>query len=606
MWHCGHQLALALQLLGHSIVSAVSLSTVMEVRACVSLPCERLGQLLDDLTSLLDPASTLPDLHQPDSFTKQVDAVLEVLDGRDTEERGSGVGQRVKILLENILKHSLTIAQCGGGGGGGSGSGGGGGGGQPSPLIMSLADKVIKKLKDLINTETTTTTTSTSTTTTTTTKGGYSKVDEQVARERLGESVEQLEEAVNTCMITLIVQTFAAPLAPLHSLLASVEQAEGKWMQTQVDEAIQAFDFHTDEIFQTAGLAMACTSNRRSQRYIQTYLSTLEWLEGVLIPAIQTHTNTHVRTHTHALTKHWSRVVEGLKQCLDDMVDPAAFVLVTTREVQKTWAVIKDSLYTPNIIWLQGKVQIILNLTQNILSLSSTSSTSSSSSSSWMPDYVEQDLKCAVREVRGALGRVRASPSTLSHHRSLLKRVQLTLTLLSRLSTSLESAACSDTAVSRCGGGGGDGGGGGGGLTEEEKHHLVTSNIASLPVDSPSTPSSTPTPPPPARLGEGRGRLGISGLGPTTDTLPCDTTLEISRYLSRSSTVLSSMRGSRQNFSLKVREINLDLEGALEGVRAPLPHHPPPPRTKKWKRRRKRRRKKKRRRRRRRRRRKQD
>ncbi|XP_045119202.1 uncharacterized protein LOC123509121 [Portunus trituberculatus] len=177
LWHYGHLLALSIHLMGLCVEGALAAESLVGARVCVSLACDRVGHVLSDLTSLLDPACPdppLPDLHPlPVAFTKQIDKVLAVLDSaneRDREresataekenakrerensatrerentnerererenasgdretateereretttarERESAVGQNVKILLEDILKHSLAVAHCCGG-----------------------------------------------------------------------------------------------------------------------------------------------------------------------------------------------------------------------------------------------------------------------------------------------------------------------------------------------------------------------------------------------------------------------------------------------------------------------------------------------------------
>ena len=58
--------------------------------------------------------------------------MFEELDGCGERVEVGSVGQRVKVLLEGVLRHSLAVAHCGGDGGGRV----------PSPHIMALADKV--------------------------------------------------------------------------------------------------------------------------------------------------------------------------------------------------------------------------------------------------------------------------------------------------------------------------------------------------------------------------------------------------------------------------------------------------------------------------------
>ncbi|XP_050727729.1 uncharacterized protein LOC127004170 isoform X2 [Eriocheir sinensis] len=682
LWHLTHQLADTMHLLALTTADAIttanktppaaattatpppatSITTVAttaahgspETRVCLGLVCARIHQLLDDLTLQLQGRGSPLDLEEPGSFTKQVDQVFNELDSG----RCGGVGERVKLLLEGVLRHCLVVAHCGGSEEGSSTV--------PSPQIMALADKVLRQLKVVITLERTIT--ATNTTNTSSNSGGdsdgggggneYNGDDLRVAMDSLAETVEQLEQAVNTALITLIAQTFAEPLAPLERLMkvgtqehTEEEEEEGgggggeeidgeemkqgkrkpagggetdnkedeegkgevgKEINEELEAAISAFDTHTDAIFQAAGFATACTSDCKRVRQVRSHLATLEWVEGVLIPALVTCTRSRTSTSTsssssgahtsvHTLAAHWKGTVLNLQKLLDEILDPSAFVMVTRMEVQRLWSEVRNDLYTQDMTWLVEKVRRVEALISHLLHLpnassSSSSSFSSSSSSSiqWLPQHFKEDLECALREVRGGLARVRAAPTTLSLHRSLLKRLQLSLTLLSRLSTTLESGSMDQDDA---------GGGGGGGeeeeervkLTEEEKHHLITTNIDNIPVDI-ATPTITTTThalpprpqphhPSPARLGEGRGRGGGTSVivpGPASDTLPCDTTLEITRFLSRSSTVLSSTRGSRRNFSLKVREINLDIEGALQvwrgsggGVTDPSSSPPP-------------------------------
>lgn len=65
---------------------------------------------------------------------------------------------------------------------------------------------------------------------------------------------------------------------------------------------------------------------------IEGNLGTLEWLEGCLVPALLTAAranSTSATTHANLLLEHWKNTVANLTSCLHDIMDPAAFVMVS-------------------------------------------------------------------------------------------------------------------------------------------------------------------------------------------------------------------------------------------------------------------------------------
>ncbi|XP_068220157.1 vinculin-like [Palaemon carinicauda] len=576
------QLCHTLPLLASTCTATVSHPLSKQVKASRELVLKRIQTLLQDIEYQAGQGSDNYDLEEAGTFISCVDKTLDLLMREEKFNDSSDMHQvplseEVKSLLEEVLRHGVAVAYCSCP--------------DDNRAIMSMCENVLKQLKHLVGIER---------------LESHDDVDFNLAKDMLADSIEALEQKVNTALIRQIVKTFAVPLAPLEALLKALEPNQEVTSTKALEDLIANFDIHVDHIFQVGGFAAACTSDNLRVRHIRNSLLTLEWLETCLIPSIiNAHNDHHVhaKAHAHMLAKHWSMAVELLCNTLDEIMDPSAFSLVTKQEVHQSWALLKEQLYTQDMSWIKKHVENVISLSSRILALHRLDS--------FLTDRQEDDIQMAISEMKKSLGLVLDSPKDLSRHRSLIKRVQLTLTLMSRLSSSLneenlqflEEYSYADTKrvtkkplPAR--------------LSETDKHQLITSNIEDIPVDvaTPFTGRSAPrTSKEPldeenrcerpknqlksmksaSKLGEGRYKLTNTNLtmqghhsksmqAITSDTLGLDSTsIDITKFLSRSTNTLSSARSSKRNFSLKVKEINLDISAALK--RPDLPPLPTQP-----------------------------
>ncbi|XP_063611857.1 uncharacterized protein LOC134785444 [Penaeus indicus] len=579
------QLCHTMPLLASACAATVTNPLSKHVKMSRELVSGRLQTLLGDLNSQLGLGDQEYDLEEPGAFIACVDKTLEMLIGSQEKcsEASEPVGplsNRVKPLLEEVLRHAIAVAYCSVQ--------------DDNKLIMAMCENVLKQLKILVSLER---------------EGTPDSVDVQISCDILADCVELLEQKVNTALIRLIATTFATPLAPLQSMTAMLtSEKDGQCRdQNALDPLVADFDLHVDRIFQIGGFATACTSDIARVRIIRDSLQTLEWLEGCLVPAIVTaYTDPHPNAYGHALmlVKHWMASVTQLQECLDLIMDPSAFSLVTKQEVHRIWAGLKEKLYTQDVTWIKKQVDSVVNYATRLLSLHQRDN--------FLTHFQAVDLQVAVNEVKSSMASLSATPTDLSRHRSMIKRVQLTLTLLSRLASSLNEDnlnpeddlnefngrqnSGAQNKVPK--------------LSATQKQQLLTSDIRDIPVDV-ATPASrtksrraTDSPQPStssdqnshqqqqkpltrfsksmSRLGEVRARAGGSNMSGhhsrsmqaiASETLGCDTSIDITKFLSRSTNTLPpSARSSRRNFSLKVKEINLDIDGAIN--KATLPPHP--------------------------------
>nr|XP_053650232.1 uncharacterized protein LOC128700801 [Cherax quadricarinatus] len=504
------QLCHTLTLLASTSVATITQPLSKHIKASHELISNRLQVLLTDLQYHVGLGDADYDMEEAGSFTASVDKVLELLlESQDKSIRSTGKGtqplsEHVKPLLEEVLRHGIAVAYC------------------SSPddnhIIMSMCENVLKELKIVVSLER---------------NGEPDAVDVQISCDILADSVELLEQKINTALIRLITKNFADPMTPIQSLMNMLSPEENTTDRSTLDSCIADFDLHVDSIFQIGGFATSCTSDITSK---------------ILYYATE---------------------------------------IVTKQEVHQIWAELKEQLYTQDITWIQKQVSRVVNLTSRILTLHE--------KNDFLTDLQAEDLQIAIREMKQSADAVIMSPTNLSYHRSLIKRVQLTLTLLSRLANSLNEdniqpdedftdteehhkRVQSKPDIK---------------LTKAEKEQLCTSNIKDIHMDvatpapaiskSPSAELNTPLNQQQkllrrssrsiSRLGEVRTKTGNSNMSGhhsrslqalTSETLGCDTSIDITKFLSRSTNALStSTRASRRNFTLRLKEINLDLNGAL-------------------------------------------
>ncbi|KAF2368022.1 hypothetical protein FHG87_001222 [Trinorchestia longiramus] len=271
---------------------------------------------------------------------------------------------------------------------------------------MLLYLKVLAHLKQLVNVESSESVSS------------GQVADHAVACEWLAESIERLEQCAHTALIRCYVRTFADVTLPLNRLLHAVqstvcssttlEQNPSSTLPV-VQELIADLDEHVDAIFQLAGLAAASSTDQSRSSSVRSCLLTLEWLESVLVPVL-------------------------LQSC-----SPSS--LVTQSEVHAAWWLLKQKLYCRDVEAVLEPVTRVLGLTERLSHLHE--------SDAFMVQEQREQLHRATDELQRSMKAVSTAPENLRMRRSLLKRVQLMLTVVTRLSSSLHSTTLRDHTVLR-------------------------------------------------------------------------------------------------------------------------------------------------------------
>ena len=520
------------------------------------LVASRLHALLQDLETHVGSGSPEYDMDEAGYFLGAVDQTLLLLIGDEEVNEKVEVTLKtcdlVKPLLEKILKHCIAVSHCCTD--------------SEDKGIILCSENVLKQMKNLIMTL----------------KNRYvDPIDINISRDCLVDAVEILEQKTNTALIRLIVQTFGNPLGPMKNLMELIDSEDKR---DELDLYISKFDLHMDNIFQIGGFVTACTTNTERVQSIRNNLMTLEWLETCFIVAVQTaisSSHDHSKLHAQILARHWEKTVINLGESLDQILDASSFCLVTKQEIHKGWAKIKEKLYTQDMDWLTPEVNGIVMLSERVVYLNK--------KMDFLTDKQLSDIKSAISEIDKSFKKVLDNPTDLAKHRSLLKRIQLILTTMADISLSLneENASQLDQLDEKYSSGV---------RTEQDKEIFLTSDIGQIPVDF-DTPAPKLTQEKIdlfkagasianleqkksnktlkrssfslSKIGELRPKCNTSNMSLATssrgNTMGGDnTSIDITKFLNSRSSIGSSIRSSKRNFSLKVKEIDLDISEILQ------------------------------------------
>ncbi|XP_047739362.1 uncharacterized protein LOC108669468 isoform X2 [Hyalella azteca] len=420
---------------------------------------------VDEVLELLSQTSLRPDDQnvQPEQQNTEVDEVLnrcskeqefsrhpKISDGNSIDahrvdlkknspskcvlDNSTPLSQRVKGPLEEILRHVISIAYCSSQ--------------DDSKIIMSQGEKLLSCLKKLVDVESSNLHISKQDFAAT---DGY-ELDFMMACEDLSECVEKLEQTANTCLIRCYVRSFASVTEPFNKLISSYRaesdscksrDASSSRSLPHLQECVADLDEHIDKIFQIVAFAAASSTDKSRSSTVRHCLLSLEWLESELVTfVLQQHAHPQTKDdsdtwcskqHIGMLTKHWTEAALVLQRCLDASLDPAAFVMVTQSEVHAAWWEVKQNLYSQDVAIVHEPVRRVLNLVKRVV-------VDMDAADGFLNDLQKEQFSKARQELNRSMTSVLGAPENLRLRRSLLKRVQLTLTLLTRLSSSLHSS----------------------------------------------------------------------------------------------------------------------------------------------------------------------
>ncbi|XP_076035233.1 serendipity alpha isoform X2 [Oratosquilla oratoria] len=496
------QLRHMLPLLAASTVACVQHPVSKCLKSTREVVIRRVRDVLTDLKEVSGQGKPHYDVEEDGIFVKHVDKVIEILVEAGANQKSIFVKEKVQAPLEEVLRHAIAVAHssCE----------------QDKKVIMTMCENVLKQLHAVAAKEH---------------SGAPDTVDIHVSCEILTDCLELLERGVNTALIRLIVQTMADPFVPIKALVETLHPKDGKIPvdRETLRAKIEEFEQHVDNLLLVGGFAIACTTDTKRVLQIRDVILTLEWLEPCLISSIVTAHEEIISSKgdlcqqhnwilSQMLIKHWKMAIRQLKECFDFLLDPPAFTLVSQEEVHKAWAEVKGSLYTQNTVWLSHHVHHTRAVINHLLDLHKTTP--------FLSEVQVDDIELASQEIMSCLRSALEAPEDRACRRSLLKRLQFALTVVSRLSSSLnEDNSAMD-------------------ITEE---HLSQNHVS----EQAQQTSYCELPP---------------GIVTAETTVRADVSIDISKFLSHSTNAFhcSSTRTSRRNFTLKVREIQVNLDSLVK------------------------------------------
>ena len=191
-----------------------------------------------------------------------------------------------------------------------------------------------------------------------------------LAKEVVADFVEMLEQSVNTALLTLIAETFAAVHAPLDAFILHSTLPESP----EKAKFLEDLDNQTDLILNIGHLATLCTPDKKRSQKIRSCLHMLEMVEKEIVPATFEMANSHqnqsvtsreAKNHLRLVRKLWKDQVEELEDSLKEIVDPTAFCVVVESLISSLCSKLKASMYSQNVDFLKVSLLKLVKLSQS-------------------------------------------------------------------------------------------------------------------------------------------------------------------------------------------------------------------------------------------------
>ncbi|XP_067004590.2 serendipity locus protein alpha [Anabrus simplex] len=190
----------------------------------------------------------------------------------------------------------------------------------------------------------------------------------------LADSLEGLEQRVNTALLRLVLEVFCDFNQPLNNLLNFVSNnsiPEGIRQVQDLSEMVAVFDLQMDRIMQIGLFAMACSEDIKRVLGIRSCLASLESLEPELVPAVTAYylepNKVACIIYLKTLWLHWKNEVDKLAKLIDGIVDPAAFCQVTLDDIQVLVAKMKAQVHKRDVLYLRKITTAVCNRARKLL-----------------------------------------------------------------------------------------------------------------------------------------------------------------------------------------------------------------------------------------------
>ena len=263
---------------------------------------------------------------------------------------------------------------------------------------------------------------------------------EQESFRGLVDPLELLEQRVNGALLRMAINTLSNPTTPLDSFLSAVLDSSvptASRTKEDLEEEVQAVDQQAEQVVQLCHFCRTLTSSQDLAQNLLSLAGVLETVEADLVPSgLQLYLQPEDRSTRKAAAiarNLWRRLLEELGMLVHQLVDPTAYMVILAEEAAGLGRQFKEQLYSQ-----EGSLDAVLG---RLVAMAETGVDLSwrglGASAPLDENHALVKTERSVWEVRAARRLLSDNLEDLSVHQVALRRVQVLVTALSDLVSSL-------------------------------------------------------------------------------------------------------------------------------------------------------------------------
>ena len=263
---------------------------------------------------------------------------------------------------------------------------------------------------------------------------------EQESFRGLVDPLELLEQRVNGALLRMAINTLSNPTTPLDSFLSAVLDSSvptASRTKEDLEEEVQAVDQQAEQVVQLCHFCRTLTSSQDLAQNLLSLAGVLETVEPDLVPSgLQLYLQPEDRSTRKAAAiarNLWRRLLEELGMLVHQLVDPTAYMVILAEEASGLGRQFKEQLYSQ-----EGSLDAFLG---RLVAMAETGVDLSwrglGASAPLDENHALVKTERSVWEVRAARRLLSDNLEDLSVHQVALRRVQVLVTALGDLVSSL-------------------------------------------------------------------------------------------------------------------------------------------------------------------------
>ena len=256
----------------------------------------------------------------------------------------------------------------------------------------------------------------------------------------LVDPLELLEQRVNGALLRMAINTLSNPTTPLDSLLSAVLDSSvpiTARTRNDLEEEVRAVDQQAEQVVQLCHFCRTLTSNPDLAQNLLSLAGVLETVEPDLVPSVlQLYLqpqDASARKAASMARSLWRRLLEELGMLVHQLVDPTAYMVILAEEAEGLGRQFKEQLYSQ-----EGSLDALLG---RLVAMAETGVDLSwrglGASAPLGEKHPLVKAERSVWEVRAARRLLSDNLEDLSVHQVALRRVQVLVTALGDLVSSL-------------------------------------------------------------------------------------------------------------------------------------------------------------------------